>query len=118
MSQKAEKKARHERKISLDLEFLSGGRLNFDYYVEKLPPNKAMLIECEAVDERTLRLPKDLGGAEIKLNVSYPKPESGKAALVVAKRADGSVEYGVKSDKVFERKNALVFNAHDGNFHN
>lgn len=118
MSQKAAKKARHEKKITEDIAFLTGGNLNLGYYVEKLPSNKAMLIECEAVDERTLRLPKDLGGGEIHLNVSYAKPDGGKMALVIAKKADGTVEYGVKSAKIFDRKNSLEFDSHSGTFFN
>ena len=118
MSQKNAKKARFAAKVEKDLQFANGGKLDLDFYVRELPPGKAMLIECAAVDERTLRLPKELGGKEIRLSVSYSKPANGMMALVIAKKATGEVEYGVRSTGVFEKKNTLLFDPSEGVFLN
>jgi hypothetical protein len=118
MSQKKSKKARFAARIESDLKFANGGKMDLDFYVRELPPGKAMLVECVAVDERTLKLPKELGGKEVKLSVSYAKPADGRMALVIAKKESGEVEYGVRSTRVFDKKNTLLFDPSEGVFFN
>lgn len=114
MSGKQAKRERYRERHENDL--ARAKSLNFAKYVADLPLGKAILVECDAIDARTVRLPKDLGGSEIKVDTPYSKPESGKVALAVAKTPQGNIVYGIKSTKSFEKRGTLRYDSHTGEF--
>ena len=117
MSQKKAKKERFEEKIKKDLALANSSR-TLEGYINALPLNKAMIIECEAIDERNVKLPKELGGLTMHLQFSYMKPDSGKVALVIKKNEKGEPVFGIKSMDIFDRKNALIYDKPTDSFKN
>lgn len=114
MSGKQAKKERYRARHEQDL--ARAKSLNFAQYVADLPLGKAILIECDAVDARTVRLPKELGGSAINVDTPYSKPEGGKVALAVAKTPQGNIVYGIKSTRSFEKRGTLRYDARSGEF--
>lgn len=114
MSGKQAKRERYQARHEKDL--ARARSLNFAQYVADLPLGKAVLVECDALDARTVRLPKELGGSEIRVETPYTKPESGKVALAVAKTPQGNVVYGIKSTQSFEKRGTLRYDARSGEF--
>ena len=117
MSQKKEKKERFNEKIKKDLALANSSR-TLEGYINALPLNKAMIIECDAIDERSLRLPPELGGQIMKMQFYYMKPDSGKVALVIKKNEKGEPEFGIRSMDIFGRKNALIYDKPTDSFKN
>ena len=117
MSQKKAKKERFEKQLKDDLALANSSR-TLEGYINALPLNKAMVIECEAIDERNIRLPQELGGLTMHLQFSYMKPDSGKVALVIKKNEKGEPEFGIKSIDIFSRKNALIYDKPTDSFKN
>jgi len=118
MSQRKEKKERFKKNIENDILLAHGITKSFQEFLSNLPLDKAVAIECLAVDERTVQLPKDLGGTDLNLDFSYSKPENGFVALVLRRLPDGKIEKGIKSSAIFSRKATLEFDKTSDTFKN